>query len=237
MKRPRSRASLLTESAGCRRVRGIPSAWSRDGLTCRRRGCERRERGRSGVRPGARPRGAAWDCGPIGRGGSSLRALANVAKSGPSPPGRRRQIVVSGAARGAGRRSVLREPGARNRAARFPDASPEVIAGGRRPPSARNHGGPGENRTPDTAIFNRMLYQLSYRAEARNLARPLGPSQGGRRSAGPGLRLGGRGPERIARAPLIHGTLARPSRYRAGSATAFFTTTSLRGRSGAPQRP
>jgi hypothetical protein len=59
----------------------------------------------------------------------------------------------------------------------------------RRQPAVSKHG-QGRNRTTDTTIFSRVLYQLSYLAENKN-ARPSG--SGGRRvgsgvsATGPGL--------------------------------------------------
>ena len=42
-------------------------------------------------------------------------------------------------------------------------------------------GGPGQNRTVDTAIFSRVLYQLSYRATGRDPSRStrIGLAQAG----------------------------------------------------------
>ena len=85
--------------------------------------------------------------------------------------------------------------------------------------SARNHGGPGENRTPDTAIFSRMLYQLSYRAmRARNLARPREPGYGA-----------------IGAAALLRGEgVGLAAGAGSSSDRALLTTTFVRGRSGGP---
>jgi hypothetical protein len=38
----------------------------------------------------------------------------------------------------------------------------KVVAGYRHTPCGEGHGAQGRDRTTDTAIFSRMLYQLSY---------------------------------------------------------------------------